>query len=101
LVNRATGRALDVSGASTSDGAAAIAWTVNSGANEHWIATTTEGYTRLTSLHSGKVLEVPQSSTTSGTGLVQWGHNGTNTQQWTLQSTGDGYHRLVNRNSGK
>ncbi|WP_405891694.1 RICIN domain-containing protein [Streptomyces sp. NBC_00210] len=59
------------------------------------------GYTRLTSLHSGKVLEVPQSSTTNGTGLVQWGHNGTNTQQWTLQSTGDGYHRLVSRNSGK
>jgi mannosyl-oligosaccharide alpha-1,2-mannosidase len=101
LVNRATGRALDVSGASTSDGAAAIAWTVNSGANQHWIAATTDGYTRLTSLHSGRVLEVPQSSTANGTGLVQWGHNGTNTQQWTLQSTGDGYHRLVNRNSGK
>ncbi|MEU4491999.1 RICIN domain-containing protein [Streptomyces sp. NPDC023998] len=45
MVNRATGRALDVSGASTSDGAAAIAWTVNSGANQHWIATTTEGGT--------------------------------------------------------
>lgn len=44
---------------------------------------------------------MPQSSTTNGTGLVQWGHNGTNTQQWTLQSTGDGYHRLVSRNSGK
>ncbi|MET7620652.1 glycoside hydrolase family 47 protein [Streptomyces sp. NPDC005408] len=101
LVSRATGRALDVSGASTSDGGAAIAWTVHDGANQLWITTTTGGYTRLTSLHSGKVLEVPQSSTTNGTGLVQWGHNGTNTQQWTLQSTGDGYYRLVNRNSGK
>jgi hypothetical protein len=101
LVNRATGRAMDVSGASTSDGGAVIAWTVHGGANQHWIVTTTGGYTRLTSLHSGRVLEVPQSSTTNGTAFVQWGHNGTNTQQWTLQATGDGYYRLVNRNSGK
>lgn len=101
LVNRATGRALDVSGRSTSDGGLVVAWTVNGRANQQWIATTTGGYTRLTSLHSGKVLEVPQSSTTNGTQLVQWSHNGTNTQQWTLQPAGDGYHRLVNRNSGK
>ncbi|MGP3983099.1 glycoside hydrolase family 47 protein [Streptomyces sp. KR80] len=101
LVNRATGGALDVSGGSTSDGGAVITWTVHSGANQHWIATTTDGSTRLTSRHSGKVLEVPQSSTANGTALVQWGHNGTTTQQWTLQSTGDGYHRLVNRNSDK
>jgi hypothetical protein len=101
LVNRATGRALDVSGKSTSDGGSVIAWTIHGQANQHWIATTTGGYTRLTSLHSGKVLEVPQSSTANGTQLVQWSHNGTNTQQWTLQPAGSGYHRLVNRNSGK
>ncbi|WP_406327926.1 glycoside hydrolase family 47 protein [Streptomyces sp. NBC_00203] len=101
LLNRATGRAMDVSGASTTDGGAVIAWTPHTGANQRWVATTTGGYTKLTSLGSGKVLEVPRSSTADGTALNQWAHNGTNTQQWTLQATGDGYYRLVNRNSGK
>ncbi|MEU1408145.1 glycoside hydrolase family 47 protein [Streptomyces sp. NPDC005728] len=101
LLNRATGRAMDVSGASTADGGAVITWTPHSGANQRWIATTSGGYTKLTSLNSGKVLEVPRSSTADGTALNQWAHNGTGTQQWTLQPTADGYQRLVNRNSGK
>lgn len=101
LVNRANGLVLDVSGAATGDGGTAIVWSSTGAANQHWIATTTGGFTRLTSKRSGKVLEVPQSSTTNGTQLVQWAHNGTNTQQWTLQPTGDGYHRLINRNSGR
>jgi hypothetical protein len=101
LVNRANGLVFDVNGAVTSDGGAAVVRTNTGGANQHWITTTTGGFARLTSKHSGKVLEVPQSSTTNGTQLVQWAHNGTNTQQWTLQPTGDGYHRLINRNSGR
>ncbi|MFF7970129.1 glycoside hydrolase family 47 protein [Streptomyces sp. NPDC007905] len=101
LLNRATGRAVDVSDASTADGGAVIGWTPNSGANQHWITTTSGGHTKLTSLNSGKVLQVPRSSTADGTALNQWAHNGTPTQQWTLQPAGDGYQRLVNRNSGK
>lgn len=100
LVNRATGLALDVSGASTSDGAAAITWTAHGNPNQRWIATTTGTHTRLTSRHSGKVLEVPGASTADGAACVHWGHNGGNNQQWTLQSTGDGHHRLINRHSG-
>jgi hypothetical protein len=101
LINRATGGALDVSGSSTSDGGALIGWTDHGGLNQQWIATTTGGYTRLTSRRSGKVAEVPTSSAADGTAVVQWAHNGTNTQQWTMQPTGDGHYRLVNRNSGK
>ncbi|MFF4545106.1 glycoside hydrolase family 47 protein [Streptomyces sp. NPDC001406] len=100
LVNRATGRAMDVSGASTADGGAVITWTPHSGANQRWIATTSGGLTKLTGLNSGKVLEVPRSSTADGTALNQWAHNGTATQQWTLQAMGGGHQRLVNRNSG-
>ncbi|MFJ9817662.1 glycoside hydrolase family 47 protein [Streptomyces sp. NPDC101151] len=101
LLNRATGRAMDVSGASLSDGGAVITWTPHTGANQRWIATTSGAHTKLTCLNSGKVLEVPRSSTADGTALNQWAHNGTNTQQWALQPAGDGYQRLVNRNSGK
>ncbi len=101
VVNRASGRALDVTGQALNDGGAVINWDSHGGANQQWIVTTTAGNSRLTSRHSGKVLEVPQSSTTDGTALVQWTHNGTGTQQWSLQSVGGGYVRLVNRNSGK
>lgn len=101
VVNRATGRVMDVSGRSTTDGGTVVLWDNSNGPNQRWITTTTGGFSRLTSLHSGKVLEVPGSSTADGTGLVQWAHNGSNTQQWTLQSAGGGFHTLVNRNSGK
>ncbi|MFF1701532.1 glycoside hydrolase family 47 protein [Streptomyces sp. NPDC058252] len=101
LLNRATRHAMDVSSASTRDGAAVIAWTPHGGANQRWIAATTGGHTKLTSLHSGKVLEAPRSAATDGTALIQRAHNGSAGQQWTLRPTGDGYHRLIDRTSGK
>lgn len=100
LVNRASGRVLDIGGNSLNDGGQAIAWDSNGGANQQWIVTTTAGYSRLTARHSGKVLEVPGSNTANGTQLNQWAHNGTNTQQWALAASG-GYSVLTNRNSGK
>ncbi|GLZ29054.1 hypothetical protein Lesp02_12440 [Lentzea sp. NBRC 105346] len=100
LVNRASGRVLDVSAASVSDGAAVIQWDNHGNANQRWIVTTTGGYSRLTSQHSGKVLDVPGASTSDGVALVQWAHNGGNNQQWEARLTG-GYYTFVSRNSGK
>ncbi|AGS73242.1 glycoside hydrolase family 47 protein [Streptomyces collinus] len=101
LLNRATGRAMAVRGASTADGAPVVGRAPGAGADQRWIVTTSDGHTRLTSLHSGKVLEVPRSSTIDGTALHQRAHDGTRGQQWTVQPARDGYQRLVNRHSGK
>ncbi|HLL68298.1 MAG TPA: RICIN domain-containing protein [Micromonosporaceae bacterium] len=102
LVNRHSGKAIDVSGAGTADGAAIIQWTRTNAANQQWrFVDSGGGYYRLRSVHSGKVLDVSARSTLDGANVVQWADtNGTN-QQFQVVDTDSGYVKLINRNSGK
>ncbi len=102
LVNRNSGKALDVYNRATNDGARVTQWTRNDGANQQWqFVDSGDGYYRLKSRHSGKVLDVHDFSTSDGGAIVQWADgNGTN-QQFRLADSDSGYVRLVNRNSGK
>ncbi|MET7392901.1 endo-1,4-beta-xylanase [Dactylosporangium sp. NPDC005572] len=101
LVNRNSGKALDVCGVSTADGACVQQYGRSGGQNQQWqFVDSGGGWYRLKARHSGKVLDVYNFSTADGAAVVQWGdHNGTN-QQWRLADSG-GWYRLVNRNSGK
>nr|WP_214661082.1 RICIN domain-containing protein [Streptomyces polyasparticus] len=102
LVNRNSGKALDVSGPSTADGARIHQWTRHDGTNQQWqFVDSGGGYYRLKARHSGKVLDVPGSSAADGAALQQWtDHNGTN-QQFRLADSDAGHVRLLNRSSGK
>ncbi|ASW57725.1 RICIN domain-containing protein [Plantactinospora sp. KBS50] len=102
LVNRNSGKALDVYNSSTADGARITQWTRNDGANQQWqFVDSGGGYYRLKSKNSGKVLDVYNYSTADAASVVQWPDlNGTN-QQWRLADSSGGYVRFVNRNSGK
>jgi endo-1,4-beta-xylanase len=102
IVNRNSGKALDVYGASTTDGARIAQWTRNNGNNQQWqFVDSGGGYYRLRSRNSGKVLDVYNFSTADAAAVVQWADlNGTN-QQWRLADSSGGYVRLLNRNSGK
>ncbi|GAA4515200.1 RICIN domain-containing protein [Nonomuraea ferruginea] len=101
LVNRNSGKALDVYNLSTADGGRITQWTRNNGNQQQWqFVDSGGGYYRLKSRHSGKVLDVHNWSTANGASIVQWAdHNGAN-QQWRTADSG-GYLRLINRNSGK
>ncbi|WTE73295.1 non-reducing end alpha-L-arabinofuranosidase family hydrolase [Streptomyces sp. NBC_01615] len=102
LVNRGSGKVLDVSGASTADGAGLTQWTRTDSANQQFrFVDSGGGYYRLKAQHSGKVLDVYNYSTADHADIVQWSDlNGTN-QQFRLADSSDGYVRLINRNSGK
>jgi hypothetical protein len=101
LVNRRSGKVLDVFGASTADGAKAIQWTWTGGANQQWrLEPGVDMSYKLVSRHSGKVLEVPGGSTTPGVQLDQWSDTNSAHQRWRLVDTGDGYYRLVNVRTG-
>ena len=102
LVNRNSGKALDVYGLATGDGARITQWTRNDGHNQQWqFVDSGGGYYRLKSRHSGKVLDVHNWSTANGGPIVQWtDHNGTN-QQWRLADSDGGHVRLISRHSGK
>ncbi|GAA3385235.1 non-reducing end alpha-L-arabinofuranosidase family hydrolase [Streptomyces racemochromogenes] len=102
LVNRNSGKALDVYNLATGDGARITQWTRNDQAQQQWrFVDSGGGYYRITSRHSGKVLDVQNRSTANGAPIVQWADaNGTN-QQWRLADSPDGYVRLIARHSGK
>ena len=102
LVNRNSGKALDVYNRATNDGARITQWTRNNGDNQQWqFVDSGGGYYRLKSRLSGKVLDVYNFSTADGGNIVQWADgNGTN-QQFRLADSDSGYVRLINRNSGK
>jgi beta-xylosidase len=102
LVNRNSGKALDVYNLATNDGARITQWTRNDGANQQWqFVDSGGGYYRLKSRHSGKVLDVYNFSTANGGSIVQWADGNGANQQFRLADSDSGYVRLVNRNSGK
>ncbi|MCO1597476.1 endo-1,4-beta-xylanase [Micromonospora sp. RHAY321] len=102
LVNRNSGKALDVYNLATNDGARITQWARNNGNQQQWqFVDSGGGYYRLKSRLSGKVLDVYNFSTTNGGSIVQWSDgNGTN-QQFRLADSDGGYVRLINRNSNK
>ncbi|WP_093615758.1 non-reducing end alpha-L-arabinofuranosidase family hydrolase [Actinoplanes philippinensis] len=101
LVNRTSGKALDVYNLATNDGARITQWTRNDQAQQQWqFVDSGGGYYRLKSRHSGKVLDVYNLSTADGGAIVQWTDNNTTNQQFSIQDI-DGYIQLINRNSGK
>ncbi|MDG4825333.1 endo-1,4-beta-xylanase [Asanoa sp. WMMD1127] len=101
VVNRNSGKALDVYNLATNDGARIAQWARNDGANQQWqFVDSGGGYYRVRSRHSGKVLDVYNFSTADGGAIVQWSDvNGTN-QQFRLADS-SGYVRLISRHSGK
>ncbi|WP_112227462.1 non-reducing end alpha-L-arabinofuranosidase family hydrolase [Lentzea atacamensis] len=102
LVNRSSGKALDVNGASTADGANLIQWSRTNANNQQFqFVDSGSGYYRLRARHSGKVADVFNWSSADGAAVVQWADGNSANQQFRLADSDSGYVRLVNRNSGK
>ena len=102
LVNRNSGKAMDICSASTADGACVQQYARHNGNNQQFqFVDSGGGFFRLRARHSNKVLDVANFSTANGAAIVQWSdHNGTN-QQFRLADSAGGFVRLINRNSGK
>ncbi|GGZ43771.1 hypothetical protein GCM10010365_75380 [Streptomyces poonensis] len=83
MVDRNSGKAVDVSGASTADGARVSQWTRNDGADQQWhFVDSGNGFYRLEARHSDKVLDVAGASTADGGNVVQYTDWGGVNQQW-------------------
>jgi beta-xylosidase len=102
LVNRNSGKALDVCSLSTTDGACIQQWTRSGGTNQQWqFIDAGGGFYRLRARHSGKVLDVASASTADGATIHQWSDHGGTNQQFRLADSTDGYIRLITRHSNK
>src|SRR5688500_12580870 len=102
LVNRNSGKALDVYNMATGDGARITQGTRTYPNQQQWqFVDSGDGYYRLKSRHSGKVLDVYNWSTANGGSIVQWTDLNATNQQWRLADSSDGYVRLISRHSNK
>src|SRR5262245_9360433 len=73
LVNRNSGKAIDVSGASTADAAQVQQWTRHDGNNQQFqFVDSGGGYYRLKARHSSKVLDVYNWSTADNGNAAHW-----------------------------
>ena len=90
LVNRNSGKAVDVYNLATNDGARIAQWTRNDQNQQQWqFVDSGGGYYRLKSRLSGKVLDDYQWSTAENAQIVQWTDlNGANQQFRLLDSDG-------------
>jgi alpha-L-fucosidase 2 len=99
MVAQHSGKAADITGASTTAGAALVQWTVNTGTNQQFdFIDAGSGYWRIRARHSGLVLQV--SGTGTGADITQQPTSTATSQQWRLTDHGGGTISLVNRASG-
>ena len=70
VIARHSGKCLDVSSASTDDGAAIIQWQCHGGENQQWRVEAVTGGYRLVARNSGKCLDVQGESTNDGGSLM-------------------------------
>ncbi len=102
IVNRNSGKVLDVAYCGTADGTIVRQWTWLNNTCQRWsLVTNSSGYDTIVNANSGKVLDVSGQSTADGAQVDQWSNNGGANQQWSLVSVSGGYYKIVNRNSGK
>ncbi|MET8943508.1 RICIN domain-containing protein [Streptomyces sp. NPDC004542] len=101
LVNRKSGKVVDVSGAGTADGTDILQWPWTGGAHQKWtFVDAGDGYYKIKGVGSGKLMEVAGLSRADGGNVGLWSDAGAPQQHWAVTPTGDGYHYLTNRLSG-
>ncbi len=98
LLAKHSGKAIDISDASTVNGADALQYTKGTGSNQQFsIQSVGNGYYKIVAKHSGKALAV----TSSSSSVEQHTYTGTNMQQWKVELQSDGYYKITNRSTGK
>lgn len=102
IINKNSGKALDVYQQSLSNGAIIHQWDDVGASSQKWKAVSAgNGTFTLTNMNSNKNMDVFQQSTADGAAIHQWSPATVNSQKWTLVSVGSGYYKIVNYNSGK
>jgi endoglucanase len=101
VLNRNSGKALEVNGQSTTNGAGIDQWDYWAGTNQQWTFNAQTGnYFSVINRNSAKGLDVNGQSITPGAAVIQWDYSGGANQQWQIINIGFGYYKILNKNSG-
>ena len=95
IINRNSGKALDVYNNGTADGTNVDQWPYNGGNNQRWTVTSLgNGQYSIVNVNANKALDVDGSGG-SGANVQIWSYNSGNNQKWTISATSGGYYRLT------
>lgn len=101
IINRHSGKALEVHGWSHDNGANVVQWDNHGGDNQLWrFVSVGSGYYQIVNANSGRALEVYGWSSSDGGNIAQYQNLNNTNQHWLLEDSG-GYVQLKNRFSGK
>jgi hypothetical protein len=101
LVNKNSGKYLEIPNASSTAGQQADQWQNTACDCQLWtFQQQSGGAWTLRNVHSGLDLDVSGASTAAGAAVVQNAASGGSSQQWTLLAEGNGSYKLVNVHSG-
>ena len=102
LINKNSGKVLDVFDWSTADDGELVQWDRNDLAVQQWkIKDAGSGYFQIESLHSGKLVYVKDKSKTDGAQIVQMRPRSSQAHDWKIELVSNGYYKIINKNSGK
>ena len=106
LENAATAKVLDVSGASTSNGANIQIYGANGTDAQRFFFESTEPLVGATyAIHSGsnygQVIDVSGGSSSDGANIQIWASNNSGAQKWNVYKNNDGSYRIINAANGK
>jgi len=108
IVNRNSGKVMEVAAGSTSDGAVIQQGTYNGGTYQQWDVTPVDSriggdfsYFSITAAHTGKALDDLNWSLDNGTGIIQWNNAKGANQQRFLEYAEDGWFYIRSRHSAK
>ncbi len=101
IANQQSGRVLDVTNGSISNGAPIQLYDNLGANNQKWaLVPIPGGYYVIMNLNSGLALDVTGESTVNGTTIQQWSYLGNPNQQWILTPSVSGFYTITNVNSG-
>jgi len=102
IMNRNSGKALEVSGSSLANGGNVDQRAYTAGNNQIWyVSDLGNGYWKIINKNSGKALDVNGASTADGANVQQWDYSGGANQLWQLTNLNNGYFKITAKHSGK
>jgi hypothetical protein len=100
IVNKVSGKSLDVSGSATCNDTRVVQWTNHTGANQQWQFTDLgTGYFKIRSRNSPKYLACHQ--TANGSTVYQYDYYAGGYKDWKIECVAGGYVKITHRASGK
>jgi hypothetical protein len=100
IVNKLSGKSLDVYGASTCNDTRVVQWANHTGANQQWQFTDLgTGYFKIRSRNSPKYLACHQ--TANGSTVYQYDYYAGGYKDWKVECVAGGYVKITHRASGK